>query len=727
MCPHPSTETPPTGYPEAERDPLVEQLPEGSPIADVADPYRWLEDSTNPRTHTWAAAQDELLLKHRDQWPGREYLRTRIHTLLGAGSISAPAWRGERQFIMRRESGQEHAVLIVIEADGNERVLLDPMAIDATGATTLDSWQPSKEGHLLAYQLSEGGREESVLRILNVTSGALVDGPIDRARYSPVAWVPGGESFYYVRRVDPALVPPEEEQYHRRVWWHRLGTNADEDVEIFGAGREITEYYGVSVSMDGRWLTVSASAGTAPRNDLWLADLSTSSLQAPDLAVVQEGVDAQTSIHVGRDGRLYVFTDLDAPRGRVAVTDPAHPTAEHWRDLVAQDDEAVLDSFAILDGSELTKPGNSGAKLAVAWTRHTISEISVHELDTGLRCGSVELPGVGSVGGFTERPEGGHELWIGYTDAVTPSNVLRYDAATGEINVWATAPGSVQVPPVRTRQIAYRSLDGTEVRMQLIAPIHADQPAEFDAPDHPRPTMLYGYGGFGVSMTPVYSAGVLAWVEAGGVYAIAGIRGGGEEGESWHRDGMLGTKQNVFDDFHAAAEHLIAEGWTTPEQLAISGGSNGGLLVGAAVTQRPELFSAVVCSAPLLDMVRYQQFGLGQTWTSEYGNAADAQELAWLLGYSPYHRVRAGTAYPATLFTVFDGDTRVDPLHARKMAAAMQDATTHNVATAPVLLRREANVGHGGRALSRGVELAVDTISFAARYTGLNFPEMGNH
>ena len=481
-------------YPQARRLELTEDIGGHQ----VSDPYRWLEDDTSAERSGWLAEQAGLFGSYREELPGRDRLAAQVRELLATGYAGTPAWRGDRSFYTRRDPQSEHGMLLTRakwgagpggpggtgggsppcqeEADGSppcqdeagggpERVLIDPMAIDPSGLTTLDAWQPDKEGRLLAYQLSEGGDEESLLRVIDVATGALADGPIDRCRYSNVAWLPGGKAFYYTRRLPPEAVPDGEGQYHRRVYLHQVGTPADSDVLIFGSGRDKTDYYGVSVSRDGRWLVIGASRGTAPRNDLWIADLSESDPASPDLRVIQEGIDAQTGVRVGRDGRLYVFTDDGAPRGRIAVTDPADPSPANWRDLIAEDPEAVLRGYAILDSGELGRP-----VLMAEWTRHALSEITVHDLATGERTGQVPLPGLGSAGGLSERPEGGHEAWFGYTDYTTPPLVLRFDARDASVTTWTTAPGSVQVPDVTARQVTYQSKDGTPVRMLVISP-----------------------------------------------------------------------------------------------------------------------------------------------------------------------------------------------------------------------------------------------------------------
>ena len=687
-------------YPSAPRSDVVDDY---HGVA-VPDPYRWLEDDDDPRTREWLEQQSVLMAAERATWSHRDDFATRIAALLGAGSVSPPYWRGDRHFLNRREPGQQFSVLYVVEGDGTERVLIDPMAIDPTGVTTLDAWQPSKEGNLLAYQLSVGGNEESLLYVMDVATGETIEGPIDRCRYSPIAWVPGEEKFYYVRRLAPELLPEDERNFHRRVYLHQVGTSPDDDVLVFGAGREMTNYYGVEVSRDGNWLQVSASKGTEPRNDLWVADISDGLLDHPAFLLVQGDVDAQTSLTFARDGRVLVATDLDAPRGRLAVTWAPDWQSEFWVDLIPEDPDAVLESVTILDGDELEED-----LLLVVRTSHGVAHMTLHRSQDGSLIKEIELPGAGTIGGPVEHIDGGPVTWFVYTDHTTVPTIYSYDARTDEVALYATPPGVVEVPAVHSRQVEYTSTDGTVVRMFVISPT--------GEPDVPRPTILYGYGGFGIALAPGFSAAILSWVEAGGVWAVANIRGGGEEGEQWHRDGMLGNKQNVYDDFHAAAEWLIANGWTTSSQLGIYGGSNGGLLVGAAMTQRPDLFNAVVCVAPLLDMIRYVTSELGPTWTVEYGDPANAEQFGWLHAYSPYHRVVEGTNYPATMFAIFDNDTRTDPMHGRKMCAAVQHATS---GTRPILVRTEGDVGHGARSLDKSVEESADTLSFFAHWTGLS-------
>ncbi|WP_243789540.1 prolyl oligopeptidase family protein [Saccharopolyspora gloriosae] len=693
---------PPLSYPHAERADTVDDLHGRL----VPDPYRGLEDPADPRTESWSAAQDEFARARLDGLPGRAEIARRLTSLLAAGSVSAPVWRAGRAFFTRRAPGQEFPVLYLLDEDGSERPLIDVTELDPSGLTTLDRWSPSLEGDRLAYQVSVGGDEESLLYVLDVATGELVEGPIDRCRYSSISWMPGGAEFFYVRRLPPEAVPAGEEQFHRRVWRHQVGNHPDDDLLIHGDGLEHTFYYDARVSRDGRWLLIHGSPGTARRDSMWIADLSAGG-ELRQVVDTSEGIRA--SAWVERDGRLYVQTTLDAPRWRLCVADPEAPEPANWQELIPEEPDSVLEAVRWFDD------GTDDPKLAVLRTRHAVSELALHDPVTGERTDEVPLPGTGQITALTavdEDTEGDWDrLWIGWTDFATPPCVQLYTRASGTTRQARRAPGAAELPEVHTSQVEYTSEDGTTVRMFLLTPT-----AE---PDHPRPAMVTGYGGFSLSMEPSYSPTALAWVAAGGVWALPSLRGGGEEGEAWHRAGMRESKQNVFDDFHAAAEHLVATGWSSPQQLAITGGSNGGLLVGAALTQRPDLYRAVVCSAPLLDMVRYEKFLLGRTWNDEYGTADDPEELDWLLSYSPYHAVTENTAYPSVLFTVYESDTRVDPNHARKMCAALQHATGSDPAQRPVLLRRETEVGHSARSVSRTVGLATDQIAFLAEATGL--------
>jgi prolyl oligopeptidase len=695
-------------YPPAERLPLVEDLHGHA----VSDPYRWLEDPADERTVAWSAAQDTLTESWLAALPGRDALRGRLERLTAAGSVGAPVWRNGRAFFTRRAPGQDHAALWLRDRDGSERVLLDITVLDPSGRTTLDTWSPSREGALLAYQISVGGNEESLLHVLDVDSGELLDGPIDRCRYSSVGWLPGGEEFFYIRRLPAEEVPAGEELFHHRVWRHRVGADAATDANVHGDGMDPTYYFTLHTSEDGHWLIVDGRRGTTQREAVWIADLTANEFVLND--VVSDEGGARCNAWVAGDGRLYLLTTLDAPRGRLCVTDPHQPSREHWTELVAEERDSVLENAEWVRGE-----ADQGARMLLQRTRHAVAELHLHEPSTGAHVGQVPLPSKGSLHGITmtDARTSGHEgiVWFGWTDFTTPTCVRTYRIGAADTELWAAAPGAVEVPDVRTEQLEYVSRDGTVVRMFVVSPN--------GRPTQPLPTLITGYGGFAVTRRPGYNSNALAWVQSGGVWVLVSLRGGAEEGEQWHQAGMRDRKQNVFDDFHSAAEHLIRHGWTTPEQLAISGGSNGGLLVGAALTQRPELYRAVVCSAPLLDMVRYERFLLGRLWAEEYGSAAVADELAWLLAYSPYHRVIEEVEYPAVLFAVFESDSRVDPNHARKMCAALQHATSADPTKHPVLIRRETEVGHAARSVSRSVTLAVDELGFLAHQVGLELEE----
>ncbi|MET7389605.1 prolyl oligopeptidase family protein [Streptomyces sp. NPDC005529] len=675
----------------------------------VADPYRWLEDPRDPATAAWCAAQDLLYADEEARWPARDVLLARMTALLAGGGARPPVARGGREFHLRREPGRELAALAVRET-GRTRILLDPLDADPSGTTVLDAWEPSWEGDLVAVQTSSGGTEHSVLRVLDTATGETVDGPVDRVRRSPVAWLPGGNAFYYVRRSAPEHAASGT-GLRRRVYLHRVGTPADQDTEIFGAGRSDTQYYTVATAPDGRLLVVGAGEGTSPHTDLWTADLTATAPDRPGLRRLRHGDEGRTTVRL-RPGRgpLLLRTTAGAPCGRIATAAPDATGPGRWRTLIAEQPGTVLQDFAVLDGPALDRP-----LLAVVRTRHAVGELTLHDARNGARTGTVPLPGQGTVTYLTARQERGHELWFAYTDHVTPAVVLHYDAVTGRLRPWpGGSPATAPAEGVRVTQEVLRSRDGTEVRLFVMSPT--------GRPDTPRPTVVTGYGGFGASMTPGFTPQAVPWVRAGGVYAVACVRGGGEEGEEWHRAGRREHKHNTFDDFDAAADHLLRAGWAAPGRLGVLGSSNGGLLAAAALTRRPETYAAVVCAAPLLDMVRYELSGMGASWRDEYGSAADPAQFARLLSYSPYHQVREGARYPAVLLAVFDGDTRVDPAHARKMCAALQWAGTGD---GPVVLRTERGVGHGTRGASRSARLYADVMAFLAHHLGLLLPEDG--
>jgi prolyl oligopeptidase len=650
----------------------------------IPDPYRWLEQGDDPRTQAWTASQNALTESLLAAVPARARLRARLDELLSIGALSTPEPVAGRYFYQRRDGRQNQPVLYVREGrDGEDRVLIDPNRLDAQGTTALDWFYPSEDGRLLAYGLSENGSEQSLLHVLEVDSGAPLPDRIPRTRSADLAWLPDGSGFYYTRYPAGGDVPAGEEHYHRSVFFHRLGTDSAGDPLIFRPA-EKEHWPGVGLSPDGRWLVIGV-ARTFDQTDLYLQDLVAGSPPVP----VAKDVPATFDGEVVR-GRLYLRTNLDAPTYRLYVVEPERPAREGWREIVPPRADAVLDGFRI-----------TGSTLALSYLERAASRLRLADLEgNGVR--EVALPTIGSLFGLSGEWDG-DELYYGFTSYTVPPTVYRLALPAGTTELWRRVDADLDPSRYEVRQVGYPSRDGTEVTMFVVH--RSGLPR-----DGANPVYLSGYGGFNVSMTPAFSRSLLLWLERGGVVAIPNIRGGGEYGEAWHQGGMLGHKQNSFDDFIAAAEWLIRERYTKPERLAAAGGSNGGLLMGAVLTQRPELFGAVVIQVPLLDMLRYHRFLIARLWIPEYGSAEDPEQFRWLRAYSPYHHVRDGVRYPAVLLATAESDTRVDPMHARKMAARLQAATSSD---RPVLLRLEARAGHGaGKPLNKVLDELTDTWTF---------------
>ena len=663
----------------------------------IADPYRWLENGGDPETLAWTARQNALTEAWLARQPARERIRRRLEELLAIGVLSVPTPAHGRYFYLRRDGRQNQPVLYVRDGvEGEDRAVLDLNALDPAGTTALDWYFPSDDGRLLAYGLSEDGSERSVLHVLDVDRGADLPDRIPHTRAADLAWLPDASGFYYTRYPAPGEVPEGEEPYHRAIRFHPLGADPATDPLVYQPA--LKEYWpGVSLSPDGRWLLITV-ARTFDQTDLYLGDRRGAGADAtcPPLVAVAENLPASFGGEIAH-GRLFLRTNLDAPTYRLYEVEPTRPERGHWRDLVPPRPDAVLDGFAV-----------AGERLALSYLERASSHLRLADLDGGLRR-EVELPVLGSLFGLGAEWDG-HELFFGFSSYTVPPSVYRIDLDRDEQALWRRVEADIDPARFEVRQVAVPSRDGTSVSMFLV---HTRGLARTGN----APTYLTAYGGFNISMTPAFSRSLLLWLERGGLVAIPNIRGGGEYGEGWHQAGMLGRKQNSFDDFIAAAEWLIREGYTRPERLAAAGGSNGGLLMGAALTQRPDLFRAVVVQVPLLDMLRYHRFLIARLWIPEYGSPDAAEEFAWLRAYSPYHHVRAGTAYPAVLIATAESDTRVDPMHARKMTAALQAASSSG---RPVLLRLESRAGHGaGKPLSKVLEELTDTWTFVFSEVGV--------
>ena len=657
----------------------------------IPDPYRWLEDGDAPETRSWTERQNALTEDYLASRPVRAKLRSRLERLLSIGAISVPSPVRGRYFYQRRDGRQNQPVLYVREGVvGTDRVLIDPNELDSAGTVALDWYYPSEDGTLLAYGLSENGSEQSVLHVLEVGSGSDLPDRIPRTRSADLAWLPDGTGFYYTRYPAPGEVPKGEEHYHRAVYFHPLGADPAVDQLVFKPARK--EYWpGVRVSADGRWLQIGVSR-TFDETDLYVRDR----LADGPLVPVAENLSASFDGEVIR-GRLFLRTNLDAPTYRLYAVDPAHPEREAWRELVPPREDAVLEGVQV-----------TADYLGLSYLERASSRFRLADLE-GRLVREVSLPALGSLFGIGGEWDG-HELFYGFSSYTVPPTVYRIDLESGAQSLWRQVEADLDPGRFEVEQVDVTSKDGTLVSMFLVH--HKGLERNGD-----NPVYLTGYGGFNISMTPSFSRSLLLWLERGGVVAIPNIRGGGEYGEKWHQDGMMGRKQNSFDDFIAAAEWLVAEGYTRPGRLAAAGGSNGGLLMGAVLTQRPELFGAVVVQVPLLDMLRYHLFLIARLWIPEYGSPDDREQFVWLRAYSPYHHVREGTHYPAVLLATAESDTRVDPMHARKMTARLQAATA---SARPVLLRLESRAGHGaGKPISKVLDELTDTWTFVFSELGV--------
>lgn len=654
----------------------------------VPDPYRWLEDADSPETTAWVAAQNELT-RATLEGPARTRLVERLTKLYEFPRTGVPTARGNRIFFTRNSGLQKQPVLYVQEGLAAEpRALLDPNALDPDGTTALTASAPSDDGSLMAYALSKSGSDVQEIAVREVAGGRDRADRIQWVKFASIAWAGDGSGFYYTRFPQPGTVPPGDENYFSKVYYHRLGDPQAKDPLVYERPDQREIVFGVEVSNDDRWAVITAFQGASDKSEIYLIDRR--SLQ-PKPTPVFTGFESAYAFIQEAGGRLYFQTDNQAPKGRIVAVDPARPAAPPVE--IVRESADKLSSALIVHDS-----------LVAIYLQNASDRVKLFSL-TGAPAGEVPLPGIGSLTGVTGRAKD-PALFFNFHSFTHPPANLRYDFAARAAREFGTTPRPVDPDAYETSQVWYPSKDGTRVSMFLV---HRRGLSK----DGNRPVLLSGYGGFNVSLTPAFDPSLFAWLEQGGIYAVANLRGGGEYGEEWHKAGMLERKQTVFDDFIAAAEWLVRERYTTPRRLAIEGGSNGGLLTGAVMVQRPELFGAVVCRVPVADMLRYHLFTVGRFWIPEYGSADDPKQFQFLLKYSPLHNVKDRATYPPILITTADTDDRVAPGMAKKFAARLQAAA----AGGPVLIRVETKAGHGaGKPVTKIIEEDADIFSFLSKY-----------
>ncbi|MFZ0146669.1 MAG: prolyl oligopeptidase family serine peptidase [Candidatus Sulfotelmatobacter sp.] len=675
----------PSGPPKAETRPVTENL-HGTKIV---DPYRWLEDGTSADTQKWDAEEMAYTRSLLDPLPRRGAIHKRLTELLGIGSIGVPRIAGRYYFYTRREGMQNQPVLYVREGlGGKDRALVDVNQLAADGTVALDWFYPAEHGKYVAYGTSLNGSEMSTLHVIDTKTGTILPDTIERTRAASIAWSLDNSGFYYTRYPNKGDVPEGQERYNRHVFYHLLGTDPATDPPIFGEGRDPEDWPSVNLDNDGSLLLITVAQGWT-KTELFLMDLRKGT--PPTRITTGKNFLYSATLY---NGRIYIVTNEDAPRFRVFMAEAGNYDRDDWQEIIPQ-------AGGVLKDAELW-----GGKIFAQYEQNATSQLKVFDLG-GVLLSNLTLPAIGSVFAWQGKWDR-DEVFYGFESFTIPPSIYRYDLKSGTTALWAKvdAPG-IDPAAYKVEQEWYHSKDGTRVPMFVVSKKGLKK-------DGQNPTLLTGYGGFDISLTPEFDRDIYLWLEHGGIYAVANLRGGSEFGEDWHRAGMLDKKQNVFDDMIAAAEYLISQKYTDKNHLAIWGGSNGGLLMGAMITQRPDLFRAVVCDVPLLDMLHYQNFQIARLWIPEYGTAEDPAQFKWLYAYSPYHRVEAGTEYPAVLFTTADTDSRVDPMHARKMTALMQaSAANGGSRVRPILLRIETKAGHGpGTPVSKQVEEYTDVYSF---------------
>jgi len=654
----------------------------------VADPYRWLEDGNDPATRDWIDQQNAYASQVLSAVRGTESIRARLTELSRVETLSPPALRNGRLFFHRRSAGQELFTYVMRRGpDGPDEVLLDPHTLSPDLSVNIGVLALSEDGRYVVYGLRHGGEDEQEVRILDVDQATDLDVSFPRARYFGFVLLPDNRTCYYAVHGD------EGTRVYRRV----IGRPGPGEEYVFGQGFGPEQAVGVSASHEYRWLLLSVGYGAgAKKTDLFVKNLE---CDGPVVPLVR-GIDAAFHAAIIGD-RAFIDTDLDAPNHRVMVAGLTQPGVEHWREIIPERPDASLEGIAL-----------AGDRLLASYLQDVQPDVRMYSTE-GEDLGRLRLPAPGNISWATGRWQQ-DEVFAAATAFHVPPTIFCYRISSGAVDLWHRPDIPFDSDSFEMRQAWYTSHDGTRVPMFITH--KRGLPTDGSAP-----ALLTGYGGFQASLTPAFSPTAALWMELGGVHAVANLRGGGEFGETWHEAGMLDAKQNTFDDFIAAAEHLVAEGYTNPGRLAIRGGSNGGLLVGAALTQRPDLFRAVVCTYPLLDMVRYHKFLLGPLWISEYGSADDPGQFHALLAYSPYHNVRQGAAYPAVLFVTGDSDTRVAPLHARKMCALLQASSASGH---PVILRYDTRLGHsGGRPQSLEIHDQAIELAFVAGELGIAMPE----